>query len=119
MDIPFRRPIGQVFTYFPPPCSSSSGTGSRNRSSRSDGEQKYEGRGGGQVEGGGPELVVVIRGTLYSEEWTANFRLQRADEDEVEKYDFEGIMVPKGFFGLFTEVLPQVRDGGRESEMAI
>jgi len=63
--------------------------------------------------------VVVIRGTLYSEEWTANFRLQRADEDEVEKYDFEGIMVPKGFFGLFTEVLPQVRDGGRESEMAI
>jgi hypothetical protein len=60
--------------------------------------------------------VVVIRGTLYIEEWTANFRLQRADEDEVEKYGFEGIMVPKGFFGLFTEVLPQVGREGEEVE---
>jgi len=52
--------------------------------------------------------LVVLRGTIYSEEWVNNYRLQRAEEDEVEEYGFEGVMIPKGFFGLFTEVLPQV-----------
>lgn len=75
-DIPFRRPLGQSFTY----------TGAS----------------------GCKKLLVVLRGTIYSEEWTANFRLNKADPEEVAAFGFAGAYVPKGFFSLFTELVPQV-----------
>jgi len=45
-NMPFRRPFGQCFTYFP--------------------DQ------GGQ--GGAPQLICVMRGTIYAEEWASNYR---------------------------------------------
>lgn len=45
-DMPFRRPFGQCFTYFPD-------------------------QGG---KGGGPHLLCIMRGTIYAEEWVSDFR---------------------------------------------
>jgi len=95
-----QRPIGQAFTYYPPSEGKAEGTG------------------------GEAELVVVLRGTVFSEEWSSNFRLHEASQDVLRAYGMEGAIIPKGFFAMFQALVPQVgeregvREGGREGGRA-
>lgn len=119
-DMPFRRPFGQCFTYFPD-------------------------RGGSA--GGGPHLLCIMRGTIYTEEWISDFRcvwagargvctlslsclllvpchpcataltppyltylpyrLKPAEPEEIHGLDLDGF-VTSGFFAMLKEVLPQI-----------
>lgn len=78
-DMPFRRPFGQCFTYFPD-------------------------RGG---HGGGPHLICVMRGTIYAEEWVSDFRLRATEPEEIHGLGLDGV-VTSGFFAMLKEILPQV-----------
>jgi hypothetical protein len=85
-DIPFRRPMGQTFTYFPTP-----------------GQQNH------QHQGAASQLLVILRGSMYPEEWITNYRLNHADVEDVKAFGFDPTgRVPKGFFSLFQELAPQV-----------
>lgn len=81
-DMPFRRPFGQCFTYYPPDR-------------------------GGQGGGGRPQLICVMRGTIYAEEWVSNFRLQSTEPGQIHELGLDGI-VTSGFFADLKEVLPQI-----------
>lgn len=78
-EMSFRRPFGQCFTYF---------------SDR--GKQ-----------GGRPQLICIMRGTIYAEEWVSNFRLQAIEPEEMHGMGLDGV-VCSGFFAMMKEVLPQI-----------